>query len=77
MKQASVKWFDDAKGYGFLTLDGQASDVFVHYSTIQADGRRTLLEGQRVEFEMCEGPRGLFAQKVSVLECDCVKAGVK
>jgi CspA family cold shock protein len=58
-----VKWFNDAKGYGFITQeDGQ--DVFVHYSAIQASGFRSLAEGDRVEFEVTRGPKGLQASNV-------------
>lgn len=71
MKQATVKWFDDARGFGFLVLDTGAKlgdDVFVHYSVIDVQGHKSLAEGQRVEIELCEGPRGLFAGKVVVLQ---------
>jgi CspA family cold shock protein len=63
MAQGLVKWFNDAKGYGFITQeDGQ--DVFVHYSAIQASGFRSLAEGDRVEFEVTRGPKGLQATNV-------------
>ena len=63
MAQGLVKWFNDAKGYGFITQeDGQ--DVFVHYSAIQASGFRSLAEGDRVEFEVTKGPKGLQAANV-------------
>ena len=63
MAQGTVKWFNDAKGYGFITQeDGQ--DVFVHYSAIQASGFRSLAEGDRVEFEVTRGPKGLQASNV-------------
>ncbi len=61
-----VKWFDAKKGYGFLTSD-EGNDVFVHYSHIETDGYRTLLEGQEVEFEVKESDKGLQAQKVRPL----------
>jgi len=58
-----VKWFNDAKGYGFITHhDGR--DVFVHYSSIQGDGFRSLNQGQEVEYEAEEGPKGLHASAV-------------
>ena len=58
-----VKWFNDAKGYGFIThTDGR--DVFVHYSSIEGDGFRTLNQGQEVRYEAEEGPRGLHASVV-------------
>ena len=58
-----VKWFNDAKGYGFITRE-EGPDVFVHYSSIQGDGFRSLAEGQQVEFEVTEGPKGLQAANV-------------
>ncbi len=58
-----MKWFNDSKGYGFITQDG-GSDVFCHHSAIQADGFRTLAEGQKVEFEVTKGPKGLNAANV-------------
>jgi CspA family cold shock protein len=55
-----VKWFNDAKGYGFIELE-QGRDVFVHYSVIQSEGYRSLKEGQEVEFEITHGPKGEHA----------------
>lgn len=57
----TVKWFNNAKGYGFVKPDGSESDVFVHFSSIDMDGYKTLKEGQKVEFEISEGPKGLHA----------------
>ena len=62
----TVKWFNAGKGYGFLSRDGGA-DVFVHQSAIQAEGYRTLAEGQRVEFEIEQGPKGDKANNVVAL----------
>jgi CspA family cold shock protein len=63
MAQGQVKWFNDAKGYGFITQeDGQ--DVFVHFSAIQASGFKSLAEGDKVEFEVTRGPKGLQAANV-------------
>jgi len=64
MATGVVKWFNNAKGYGFLTPDEQETDVFVHFSAIDMDGYKTLKEGQRVEFEVTEGPKGLHASNV-------------
>ncbi len=58
-----VKWFNDAKGYGFISTD-EGQDVFVHYSAIVMEGRKTLREGQRVEFEITDGPKGPQAANV-------------
>jgi CspA family cold shock protein len=63
----TVKWFNDAKGYGFIQRDG-ADDVFVHYTAIQVPGFKSLQEGQRVEFEVEQGRRGLQAVNVQPLE---------
>ena len=63
MAQGQVKWFNDAKGYGFITQEG-GEDVFVHYSAIQAQGFQSLAEGDKVEFEVTRGPKGLQAANV-------------
>ncbi len=63
MAQGQVKWFNDAKGYGFITQEG-GEDVFVHYSAIQAQGFKSLAEGDKVEFEVTRGPQGLQAANV-------------
>jgi len=57
MANGKVKWFNDAKGYGFITTD-DGTDALVHYADIEGDGFKTLAEGQEVEFEMTEGPKG-------------------
>jgi CspA family cold shock protein len=66
MPQGTVKWFNAEKGYGFIAVDGGA-DVFVHYSAIQADGYRSLDEGQRVEFEIAQGAKGPQAVGVTAV----------
>ena len=63
-KTGKVKWFNDAKGYGFIAPEDGSKDVFVHHSCIQMDGFRTLKEEDRVEFEMEQGPKGPQAGKV-------------
>ena len=63
MTKGKVKWFNENKGYGFISQDG-GPDVFVHFSAIQQDGFRTLKEGQDVEFEIVNGDKGLQATKV-------------
>jgi CspA family cold shock protein len=63
MAQGTVKWFNDAKGFGFISQEG-GEDVFVHHTAIQMDGFRTLKEGQRVEFDVVKGPKGLQAANV-------------
>ncbi|MEE8191547.1 MAG: cold-shock protein [Gemmatimonadales bacterium] len=60
-----VKWFNDAKGFGFITPDEGERDCFVHYSAIQGDGFRSLAEGERVEFDMVVGEKGPAAQNVN------------
>jgi CspA family cold shock protein len=63
MAQGSVKWFNDAKGYGFISQE-DGEDVFVHFSAIQAQGFKSLAEGDKVEFEVTRGPKGLQAANV-------------
>jgi CspA family cold shock protein len=68
MANGKVKWFSDAKGFGFITQDGGGDDVFVHHTAIQNDGGfRTLTEGQDVEFDVQKGPKGLSAVNVRVV----------
>jgi len=64
MPRGKVKWFNDSKGYGFIEQEEGGDDVFVHFSAIQAEGFRTLREGQDVEFELKTGDKGLNAQNV-------------
>jgi CspA family cold shock protein len=64
MAQGTVKWFNGEKGFGFITPDGSTDDVFVHFSSIQADGYRSLDENQRVEFEITAGQKGPQASNV-------------
>jgi len=66
MVKGTVKWFNDKKGFGFITPES-GNDVFVHHSEIQGDGYKSLAEGQSVEFEIAQGPKGEQAQKVMKL----------
>jgi len=68
MANGKVKWFNDAKGYGFITRDEDGKDVFVHYSSIAGDGFRSLAQGEAVRYTLTEGPKGLFAADVMRLE---------
>jgi CspA family cold shock protein len=64
-----VKWFNDEKGYGFITRDGNQDDVFVHFRSIVSEAsRKTLYENQRVEFDVTQGPKGLQAESVLITE---------
>ncbi len=67
MATGMVKWFNDSKGYGFIQADGSERDVFVHYTAVQGDGFKTLSEGQRVQFELNDGPKGPQASNVTKL----------
>ena len=64
MATGVVKWFNDAKGYGFITPDGGGKDVFVHHTSIEMQGFRTLAEGEKVEYELTKGPKGPQAERV-------------
>ena len=65
MAKGKVKWFNDAKGFGFIQVEGENKDIFVHHSSIKADGFRTLAEGEEVEFELIQGPKGPKAENVT------------
>ncbi|SDI23406.1 cold shock domain-containing protein CspD [Pseudomonas abietaniphila] len=67
MLSGKVKWFNNAKGYGFIVEDGKNEDLFAHYSAIEMDGYKTLKAGQPVQFETIQGPKGLHAVKISGL----------
>lgn len=67
MAQGTVKWFNDDKGFGFITVDDGSADVFVHFSEIQSNGFRSLGENQRVEFDIVQGQKGPQAAGVRVL----------
>ncbi len=65
MAQGTVKWFNNAKGYGFIQAEEGGEDVFVHHTAIMAEGYRTLNQGEKVNFEMVHGPKGLQAKNVA------------
>ncbi len=67
MATGTVKWFNSEKGYGFVTPDDGSADVFAHFSAIQTNGYRTLEEGQKVEFDTAQGPKGLQAENIRPL----------
>ena len=63
-----IKWFNENKGYGFILQESDGKDIFVHYSDIDGDGFRTLSEGEAVEYELIEGPKGYHAKNVKKVE---------
>jgi CspA family cold shock protein len=67
MAKGTVKWFNAEKGFGFITQDGGGADLFVHYSAITSEGYRSLDEGQKVEYEVEQGPKGPAAKDVKVI----------
>ncbi|MGH7198228.1 MAG: cold-shock protein [Candidatus Omnitrophota bacterium] len=64
MTEGTIKWFSDQKGYGFITPEGGKKDVFVHFSALQGEGFKSLSEGQRVSFDITQGPKGEQAENV-------------
>ena len=76
MVLGSVKWFDNRKGFGFLQSDAHEEDVFVHFSSIEAEGFRTLKDDEEVAFELAEGPKGPFARSVRRLAEEDLEPGL-
>ncbi|KAB0549972.1 cold shock domain-containing protein CspD [Pseudomonas argentinensis] len=68
MLSGKVKWFNNAKGYGFILADGRDEDLFAHYSAIQMEGYKTLKAGQAVSFDIIQGPKGLHAVNISAAQ---------
>ena len=68
MRTGIVKWFNDGKGFGFITPDGGGKDVFAHFSAIQGDGHKSLRENQKVSFEITSGPKGDQATDIRAIE---------
>jgi cold shock protein len=67
MAVGTVKWFNDAKGFGFIEPEGGGADVFAHFSAVQMDGFRTLKQGSRVLYDLVQGPKGDLAQNIRAL----------
>ena len=68
MAIGTVKWFNDAKGFGFIEPEGGGADVFAHFSAVQMDGFRTLKQGCRVSYELTQGPKGDLAQNIRLID---------
>ena len=68
MAEGKVKWFNDAKGFGFIEPEGGGADVFAHFSAVQMDGFRTLKQGSRVSYDLVKGPNGDLAQNIRAAE---------
>ncbi|MCS3512808.1 cold shock domain-containing protein CspD [Pseudomonas grimontii] len=68
-----VKWFNNAKGYGFVLQEGKSEDLFAHYSAITMDGYKTLKAGQAVTFEIIQGPKGLHAVNIDVVKTETLE----
>ncbi len=73
MATGTVKWFNNAKGFGFICPEGEDTDIFAHYSTIQMEGYRTLKAGQQVSYEIEQGPKGYHARAVVPIEGQLAK----
>ena len=75
MAVGTVKWFNDAKGFGFIEPEGGGEDVFAHFSAIQMDGFRTLRQGSQVRYDVAQGPKGQLAQNICPLDAPRVRQG--
>ena len=76
MAHGTVKWFNDAKGFGFIEPEGGGEDVFAHFSAIQMEGFRTLKQGSKVSFDLVQGPKGMLAQNIRSADPRPVTASV-
>ena len=74
MASGTVKWFNDAKGFGFIEPDGGGADVFAHFSAVQMEGFRTLKQGSKVAYELVQGPKGDLAQNIRALGTEAADA---
>jgi CspA family cold shock protein len=70
MALGTVKWFNDAKGFGFIEPEGGGADVFAHFSAVQMEGFRTLKQGSRVRYELVQGPKGSLAQDIRPVDAE-------
>ena len=77
MAAGIVKWFNDAKGFGFIEPEGGGADVFAHFSAVQMEGFRTLKQGSRVEYELVQGPKGSLAQNIRPVAAVTAPAAAK
>ena len=76
MAVGTVKWFNDAKGFGFIEPEAGGEDIFAHFSAIQMDGFRTLKQGGKVRFEIVQGPKGQLAQNIAAIDTHDVAESV-
>ena len=74
MALGTVKWFNDAKGFGFIEPEGGGEDVFAHFSAIQMDGFRTLKQGGKVSYDLVQGPKGQLAQNICPVESGAARS---
>ena len=75
MATGTVKWFNDAKGFGFIEPEAGGEDIFAHFSAIQMEGFRTLKQGGRVRFDVVQGPKGQLAQNIAPIDADDASDG--